>query len=113
MKKPTALIMTVLLGALCLVYVGIKIDMWRLGYQLEEFENQRALLKRKQESLQVQISQLTDPQQIAHRAGRQLGFTPPQEGQIVMVSLDVLPSEDLGIDAPVRLVQNFVDIRSE
>jgi cell division protein FtsL len=111
MKKPTALILMVLVGALCLLYVGIKIDMWRMGYELEDLERQRVLLKRQQEALQVQVSKLTDPQQIAHRAGWQLGFAPPQEGQVVMVSLDVLPSDESGEHVPVRLVQSFADSR--
>lgn len=112
MKKPVMLILTVLVGAWCLMYVGIKIDMWRLGYQLEELESQRMVLKRQQESLLVQITKLTDPQQIAQRAGQQLGFMSPQEGQIVMISLDTLPPLDLREDSPVRLVQTFPETPS-
>lgn len=107
MKKPVVLVMGVLLGAWCLIYVGINIDMWRLGYELEGLEGQRTVLKRQQESLQVQISKLMDPQQIAHRAEQQLGFTTPRDGQVVMVSLDTLPHLETGSVDPVRLVQNF------
>ncbi len=113
MKKPVVLFMGVLVGAWCLIYVGINIDMWRLGYELEELEGQRTVLKRQQESLQVQISKLMDPQQIAHRAEQQLGFTTPQEGQVVMVSLDALPPLEKESVDPVRLVQNFSVTPSE
>ena len=99
MKKPMILFLTLLVGMWCLLYVGIKIDMWRLGYHLEELERQRATLKRQQESLLAQVSQLTDPQQIAQRAEQQLGFMSPQEGQIVMISLDALPP----LDFPTRV----------
>lgn len=108
MKKPVVVFLTMLLGAWCLLYVGINIDMWRLGYELEELEGQRTVLKRQQEALQAQISKLMDPQQIAHRAEQQLGFTAPREGQVVMVSLDALPPMELGSPHPVRLVQNFL-----
>ena len=108
MKKPVVLILTVFLGAWCLVYVGINIDMWRLGYELEGLEEQRTVLKQRQEALQAQISKLMDPQQIAYRAEQQLGFTTPKEGQVVMVSLDALPPLTVGSPDPVRLVQNFI-----
>ncbi|MDR4493927.1 MAG: cell division protein FtsL [Nitrospirales bacterium] len=113
MKKPVVLIMGVLLGAWCLIYVGINVDMWRLGYELEDLEAQRSVLKRQQESLQVQISKLMDPQRIAHQAEQQLGFTTPKDGQVVMVSLDALPSIETGSADPVRLVQNFLGNQSE
>lgn len=108
MKKPVVLILTVLLGAWCFIYVGINIHMWRLGYELEGLEEQRTAFKRQQEALQAQISKLMDPKQIAHRAEQQLGFTTPKDGQVVMVSLDALPPLETGTSDPVRLVQNFL-----
>lgn len=109
MKKTVFLGIMIMLGAWCLLYVGIKIDMWRLGYAIEELENQRAALKKQQEGLQVRLSELTDPQRIAHRAQKQLGLIVPQEGQIVMVSLDRLPHPESDGNSPVRLVREFSD----
>jgi hypothetical protein len=59
--------------------------------------------------LQVKLSKLTDPQQIAQRAHQQLGLIVPQEGQVVMISLDSnsLPESDNG--SPMRLVREFSD----
>jgi cell division protein FtsL len=110
MKKTVFLGVMILLGVWCLLYVGIKIDMWRLGYAIEDLETQRAALRKQQEGLQVRLSELTDPQQIAQRAEKQLGLIVPQEGQIVMVSLDTLPHPESGGDSPVRLVREFSDI---
>jgi cell division protein FtsL len=109
MRKTVFLGVMILLGVWCLLYVGVKIDMWRLGYAIEELETQRAVFKKQQESLQVRLSQLTDPQRVAQRAQNQLGLTVPKEGQIVMVSLDTLPLPESDGNLPVRLAREFSD----
>ena len=55
MKKNVFLGVMIMLGVWCLVYVGVKIDMWRLGYAIEDLETQRAALKKQQEGLQVRL----------------------------------------------------------
>lgn len=109
MRKNVLLGVMILLGVWCLLYVGVKIDMWRLGYDMEDLENRRTVLKKQQEILQVRLSELTDPQQIAQRAHKQLGLIVPQEGQVVMISLDTNSSSDLDESSPARLVQKFSD----
>ncbi len=109
MKKNVLLGVMILLGVWCLLYVGIKMDMWRLGYEMEDLENRRIVLKKKQEGLQVRLSELTDPQQIARRANKQLGLIVPQEGQVVMISLEASPSSGSDERSPARLVQKFPD----
>ncbi len=109
MKKSVFLGVMIMLGAWCLLYVGVKIDVWRLGYAIEDLETQRGALKKQQEDLQVRLSELTDPQRIAQRAQKQLGLMVPQEGQIVMVSLDMLPHPESEGNFPVRLVREFSD----
>lgn len=109
MRKNVLLGVMIVLGVWCLFYVGVKLDMWRLGYDMEELEQRRTVLKKQQEMLQVKLSKLTDPQQIAQRAHQQLGLIVPQEGQVVMISLDSnsLPESDNG--SPIRLVREFSD----
>jgi cell division protein FtsL len=109
MRKNVFLGVMIMLGAWCLLYVGVKIDMWRLGYAIEDLETQRAVLKKQQEGLQVRLSELTDPQRVAQRAQRQLGLIVPQEGQVVMVSLDRLPHPESDEISPLRLVREFSD----
>lgn len=109
MKKNVYVGLMILLGVWCLLYVGVKIDMWRLGYAIEDLETHRATLKKQQEGLQVRLSELTDPQRVAQRAQSQLGLIVPQEGQIVMVSLDTLPHSDMDELSPVRLVREYSD----
>lgn len=107
MRKNVLLGVMIVLGVWCLLYVGVKMDMWRLGYEMEELENQRTVLKKKQESLRVRLSELTDPQQIARRAHQELELIVPQEGQVVMISLDANSSSDSDESSPARLVQKF------
>jgi cell division protein FtsL len=109
MRKAVFLGIMIMLGVWCLLYVGVKIDMWRLGYAIEDLETQRAALKKQQEGLQVRLSELTDPQRVAQRAQSQLGLMVPQEGQIVMVSLDTLPHPESNGNSPIRLVREFSD----
>jgi cell division protein FtsL len=109
MRKNVLLGMMILLGVWCLLYVGVKIDMWRLGYDMEDLENQRTVLKKQQEMLHGQLSALTDPQQIARRAHKQLGLIVPEEGQVVMVSLDTNPSSESETSSAIRLVRRFSD----
>lgn len=107
MRKNVLLGVMILLGVWCLFYVGIKIDMWRLGYDMEELDRQRTVLRKKQEMLQVRLSELTDPQQIARRAHKELQLIVPQEGQVVMISLDANVSSGADENSPARLVQKF------
>jgi cell division protein FtsL len=109
MRKAVFLGIMIMLGVWCLLYVGVKIDMWRLGYAIEDLETQRAALKKQQEGLQVRLSELTDPQRVAQRAQSQLGLMVPQEGQIVMVSQDTLPHPESNGNSPIRLVREFSD----
>lgn len=106
MKKTVVLGVMIMLGVGCLLYVGVKIDMWRLGYAIEDLKFERATLKKQQEGLQVRLSELMDPQRIAQRAQKQLGLIVPQDGQIVMVSLETGPRPEEQ-NSPVRLVREF------
>ncbi len=107
MRKNFFLGVMVVLGVWCLFYVGIKIDMWRLGYEIEELQEQRTELVRQQEDLQGKLSALMDPQRIAKRAQQQLGFMVPQEGQVVMISLDMFPEGLSDSTIPVKLAREF------
>ena len=107
MRKNVLLGVMIVLGVWCLCYVGVKIDMWRLGYDMEDLESRRTVLKKQQEKLQGRLSELTDPQQIAHRAQNELQLMVPQEGQVVMISLDTNSSSESAEKSPARLVQNF------
>ena len=106
----------VLLGVMILSGSVVSASMWEsrwiCGVLVMKWKSWRVSalsLKKKQESLQVRLSELTDPQQIARRAHTQLGLIVPEEGQVVMISLEASPSSGSDERSPARLVQKFSD----
>ena len=78
---------TMILAGLCLVFVFVweRVDVVRLGYQIERLKTQKILLERERDQLQVKFSALTAPERIAKVATEKLGLIPPQQGQVFMV----------------------------
>jgi cell division protein FtsL len=79
-------LLTVLAG-LCLVFTFVweRVDMVRVGYQIERFKHEKVLLERERDELRVKVSALSAPDRIAKVALEKLGMTLPQQGQVVMV----------------------------
>jgi len=79
---------TIVAGVLLLfVFVWERVDVVRLGYQIERLKTQKVLLERERDELQVKFSTLTAPERIAKVATEKLGLVPPQQGQVLMVHL--------------------------
>jgi len=79
-------IMTVLAG-LCLVFVFVweRVDMVRVGYQVERLKHDKVSLERERDELLVKVSVLSAPDRIAKVASEKLGLALPQQGQLIMV----------------------------
>ncbi|MBH0209082.1 MAG: hypothetical protein A4C66_06660 [Nitrospira sp. HN-bin3] len=79
-------ILAVLLG-LCLVFVFVweRVDMVRVGYQIERLKHDKTVLERQRDELRVQFSTLSASGRIARVATKELGMNPPQQGQIILV----------------------------
>ena len=77
---------TIVAGVLLVfVFVWERVDVVRLGYQIERLKTQKVLLERERDQLQVKFSALTAPERIAKVATEKLGLVPPQQGQVLMV----------------------------
>ena len=76
-----------ILGGLCLIFMFVweRVDVVRLGYQIERLKTQKVLLERERDQLKVKFSALTAPERIAKVATEKLGLIPPQHGQVFMV----------------------------
>jgi cell division protein FtsL len=74
-------------GGLCLVFVFVweRVDVVRLGYQVERLKSQKILLERERDQLQVKFSALTAPERIAKIATEKLGLNPAQQGQVFTI----------------------------
>ena len=78
--------LTIVVGVtLVFLFVWERVDVVRLGYQIERLKIQKILLERERDQLQVKFSALTAPERIAKVATEKLGLVPPQQGQVLMV----------------------------
>jgi cell division protein FtsL len=78
--------LTIVVGVtLVFLFVWERVDVVRLGYQIERLKTQKVLLERERDQLQVKFSSLMAPERIAKVATEKLGLAPPQQGQVLMV----------------------------
>jgi cell division protein FtsL len=92
---------------LVFVFVWERVDVVRLGYQIERLKVQKVLMERERDQLQVKFSALSAPERIAKVATEKLGLLPPQQGQVLMVHQ---PGDVPGLSLPpveqVRLARH-------
>jgi len=101
-------LLSVLLG-LCLVFIFVweRVDMVRVGYQIERLKQERIVLERERDELRVKLSALSAPDRIAKIASEQLGMTLPQQGQVIMVrSGPPVPAPQPDAPVEVRVAKN-------
>jgi cell division protein FtsL len=68
-----------------MLYVGGKVQIMRLGYQIDELEKQKRDLERRNRSLQIEASSLSAPGRIEEIAIKRLGMVRPVKENIVVV----------------------------
>ena len=100
---------TIVAGVLLVfVFVWERVDVVRLGYQIERLKSQKVLLERERDQLQVKFSALMAPERIAKVATEKLGLVSPQQGQVLMVHQ---PGDIPGLSLPpveqVRLARHI------
>lgn len=78
-------LLMVSVSGVLLFYVWEKVDVVRVGYELEALLKKKAALTQEHERLQARLSQLTAPERIASEAGDKLGMNPPGARQVVLV----------------------------
>ncbi len=78
------LIVLLIVGGLIL-YVGGKVKIVRLGYQIEALEREKRELERTNRSLRIEASSLSSPERIEEIATKRLGMVhPPEENRVVV-----------------------------
>lgn len=68
-----------------LLYVGAKVKLVQLGYQLDTLEREKRELERENRSLLIEASSLSSPARIEEIATKRLGMVRPPKENIVMV----------------------------
>ncbi len=102
---------TVFVG-LCLVFVFVweRVDMVRVGYQIERLKRDKTMLERQRDELRVKFSTLSASDRIAKLATEKLGMSPPQQGQIIVVQSrprNVRPSSDV-VPVELKVARNYL-----
>jgi cell division protein FtsL len=105
--------LTIMAGVLLVfMFVWERVDVVRVGYQIERLKTQKVLLERERDQLQVKFSALTAPERIAKVATEKLGLIPPQQGQVLMVhQQEEAPILALPPIAQVRLARHDSTVR--
>jgi cell division protein FtsL len=68
-----------------LLYVGEKVKIYRLGYQIEALKKEKQELERANRSLKIEASSLTSPARIEEIAVKRLGMVRPGKENVVVV----------------------------
>lgn len=103
-------LLMVSVSGVLLFYVWGKVDVVRVGYELDALLKKKAALTQEHERLQARLSQLTAPERIASEAGDKLGMKPPGARQVVLVPSrpeDGNPSNEP--ELPLRLARQTGD----
>jgi len=74
-----------LIIAALILYVGGKVQIVRLGYQMEALEREKKDLERANASLRIEASSLSSPARIEEVAVKKLGMIRPPKDNIVVV----------------------------
>lgn len=98
---------------LVFVFVWERVDVVRVGYQIERLKAQKILLERERDQLQVKFSVLSAPERIAKVATEKLGLIPPQQGQVFMVhQTPDVPTPTVPSLDPVHVARSTTDGRT-
>lgn len=79
---------------LLMLYVGGKVQIVRLGYRIDELENQKRELERANRALQIEASSLAAPARIEELAMKRLGMVRPSKENVVVVKRLAGPGPD-------------------
>jgi cell division protein FtsL len=89
LKTRSANLRVVLLAALVvaalMVYVGGKVQIMRIGYEIDDLGRQKQDLERANRALQIEASSLSAPGRIEEIAIQRLGMVRPSKENIVVV----------------------------
>ena len=78
-------VLAVLVVIVLMIYVGGKVQIMRLGYQIDELEKQKRDLERANRALQIEASSLSSSGRIEEIAAKQLGMVRPAKENVVVV----------------------------
>lgn len=113
MKLVLSVLLIVGLSSTFIFYVWEKMDVVRVGYELDLLSSRKIALEQEHDRLQLTYSQLTASDRIAREASSKLSMRPPNPGQVILVSDDGRPEEKQRNNIePLRVAQRDVSMRT-
>ena len=98
--------------ALVLLFVWERVDIVRIGYQIERLKTQKLILERERDELRVKLSGFTAPERIARLATEKLGMMQPENGQVVVINIEpAAPVHPAAQEGEVRIAKHIVTRR--
>ena len=95
--------------SLILLFVWERVDIVRIGYQIERLKTQKVILERERDELRVKLSGFTAPERIARLATDKLGMMQPERGQVVVINIEPeAPVNPIAAEGEVRIAKNIV-----
>lgn len=99
--------------SLVLLFVWERVDIVRIGYQIERLKTQKVALERERDELRVKLSGYTAPERIARLATDKLGMMQPEKGQVVVINIEPeAPTNPIAAEGEVRIAKNIVTRRA-
>jgi cell division protein FtsL len=86
------IMMLLIIGGL-LLYVGGKVTIMRVGYQIEALQREKREMERENSSLKIESSSLTSSARIEEIATKRLGMIRPTEDNVVIVKRKTAPRQ--------------------
>ncbi len=87
MKPALWTLLLAALGGVLLFYVWGRVDVVRVGYELDALSRRKAALEQEHDRLRIRLSQLMAPDRIAAEANAKLKMTRPGPQQVVLVPM--------------------------
>ena len=88
MKIGWLVVLSMILSSTFIFYVWGKVDVVRVGYELDQLSKKKIALEQENDRLQIKYSQLTAPDRIAREAMMKLRMKQPDPGQVILVLND-------------------------
>lgn len=104
-QKRSGLIKALITGAalvVVLLYVGEKVRIYQLGYQIEDLKKEKKDLERANRALKIEASSLSASARIEDIATRRLGMVRPSKDHIVVVKRRAAEAGNATDGAPVE-----------
>jgi cell division protein FtsL len=86
-------LIVLLVIAVLILYVGGKVKIMRLGYQIESLEREKKELERSNASLRIEASSLSSAARIEEIAVKKLGMIRPSKDNVVVVKRKTVPAQ--------------------